>query len=127
MPPKRVKRWTEADIDGNTMDAVGKLFDELLSFQPSTDRDGEPEPADVALTDEAKALWVTFYNAHAREQAALGGELAAAWSKLEGYAARLALVVHGIRQAAGEAVDPWRCDEVSMASGIALCRWNNQD
>jgi hypothetical protein len=42
---------------------------------------------------------------------------------LEGYAARLALVVHCVRQAAGEAVDAWRCDEVSMASGIALAEW----
>jgi hypothetical protein len=28
---------------------------------------GEPEPADVVLTEEAKALWVTFYNQHAQE------------------------------------------------------------
>ena len=123
MPPRRVKRWTEADIDGNTLDAVSKLFSELLSFQPSTDLDGEPEPADVSLTDEAKALWVDFYNQHAQEQAELDSELSAAWSKLEGYAARLALVVHCIRQAAGEAVDPWHCDDVSMASGIALAGW----
>ncbi len=123
MPPRRVKRWTEADVDGNTLDAVGKLFAELLSFQPSTDVDGEPEPADVALTDEAKALWVAFYNAHAQEQAELGGELSAAWSKLEGYAARLALVAHCIRQASGEAVDAWRCDEQSIQAGIALADW----
>ena len=122
-PPRRVKQWTEADIDGNTLDAMGKLFTELLSFQTSTDVDGEPEPADIELTDAAKALWVAFYNQHAREQAELGGELSAAWSKLEGYAARLALVVHCVRQAAGEAVDPWRCDETSMASGIALAKW----
>lgn len=123
MPPKRVKKWTEADIDGGTLNAVADLFNELLSFQPSTDVDGEPEPADVALTDEAKAAWVAFYNRHAQEQAELGGELAAAWSKLEGYAARLALVVHCVRQASGEAADPWRCDEVSMAAGIALAEW----
>jgi len=123
MPPKRVKQWTEADIGGNTLDAAGKLFDELLSFQPSTDVDGEPEPADVALTDEAKAAWVVFYNQHAQEQAELGGELSAAWSKLEGYAARLALVAHCVRQASGETVDPWRCDEASMAAGIALADW----
>jgi hypothetical protein len=123
MPPKRVKRWTEADLDGNTMDAMGRLFAELLGFQPSTNLDGEPEPADVVLTEPAKALWVAFYNAHAQEQAELSGELSAAWSKLEGYAARLALVVHCVRQASGEAVDPWRCDEQSMASGIALADW----
>ena len=34
-----------------------------------------------------------FYNAHGRESANLTGDLSAASSKLEGYAARLALVV----------------------------------
>jgi hypothetical protein len=123
MPPKRVKRWTEADVAGNTLNAVADLFNVLLSFQPGSDVDGEPEPSDVALTDDAKAAWVTFYNQHAKEQAELAGELSAAWSKLEGYAARLALVVHCIRQASGEAVDPWRCDDNSMAAGIALAEW----
>jgi hypothetical protein len=123
MPPKRVKQWTEADIAHNTLEAMDKLFHELLSFQPSKDIDGDPEPVDVALTEGAKAAWVKFYDAHAKEQAELGGDLSAAWSKLEGYAARLALVVHCIRQAAGEDVDAWRCDAESMASGIALAEW----
>jgi len=35
-------------------------------------------------------------------------------------AARLALVIHCIRQAAGEPVDPWTCDADSMTSGITL-------
>jgi hypothetical protein len=124
MPPRRTKRWTEAEIDDATMRAVADVHGELLMFQPSTDLDGDPEPADVKLTDEAKAAWVTFYNAHAQEQAELGGgELAAAWSKLEGYAARLALVVHCIRQAGKEDVDPWHVDAQSIAAGIALAEW----
>lgn len=125
MPPRRVKKWTEADIDRNTLQAVEDLFNELLSSQPSTDLDGEAEPTDVELTDTAKKVWVVFYNQHAQEQAELGsGELAAAWSKLEGYAARLALVVHCIRQAVKDkTIDPWRVDEQSMAAGVALAEW----
>jgi hypothetical protein len=123
MPPTRAKHWTEADIDGATLQAVADLFNDLLNLQPSTDNDGESEPADVPLTDEAKAAWVTFYNQHAQEQAALAGELSAAWSKLEGYAARLALVVHCIRQASTNDVDPWHVDEESMTAGVALAEW----
>jgi len=123
MPPKRVKRWTEADIAVKTLNAVGTLFTELLSFQPSTDIDGEPEPADIGLTDGAKDVWVRFYNDHAQQQAELAGELSAAWSKLEGYAARLALVVHCIRQASKDGVNPWHADEQSMAAGVALAEW----
>jgi len=70
-------------------------------------------------------VWIEFYNEHAEEQAELTGSLSAAWSKLEGYAARLALVVHLVRCAAGDQTieDPYRVDEVSVASGITLSRW----
>jgi hypothetical protein len=124
-PPRRTKKWTEADIDPTTSQELTAVHAGLLALRPTQDLDGGDEPADVALTVGAKALWVEFYNRHAIEQADMGGgELAAAWSKLEGYAARIALVVHCIRQAAGEAgVDPWHLTEQSMAAGIALAEW----
>jgi hypothetical protein len=66
---------------------------------------------------------MTFYNKHAQEQAELVGELSAAWSKLEGYAARLALVIHCIRQVVKDGVNSRHVDEQSMAAGIALAEW----
>jgi len=79
----------------------------------------------VTLADDGKRAWVTFYNEHAGEQVNLSGDEAAAWSKLEGYAARLALVVHLTRWAAGDATlrDPARVDEASIAAGVVLARW----
>ena len=73
----------------------------------------------------AKRAWVTFYNEHAAEQVDLSGDEAAAWSKLEGYAARFALVMHLTRWAAGDATlhDPARVDEASIAAGVVLARW----
>ena len=61
------------------------------------------QPVLVGLSPKAKKLFTTYYNAHAIEQAALAGDLSAAWSKLEEYAARLALVIHLVRLAAGDA------------------------
>jgi hypothetical protein len=49
--------------------------------------------------------------------------MAAAWSKLEEYAARLALVVHFIRWAAGDVADESRLDLASMNAGIVLAKW----
>ena len=51
--------------------------------------------------------------------------MAAAWSKLEGYAARLALVVHFTRWAAGDAnlTKPDIVDAASMNAGIVLAKW----
>ncbi len=122
MPPKRRKRWTEAEVDGDTLIALSDLFERLHSLQPSKDIDGDAEPEDVHLTDSAKESWVNFYNEHAQEEEELTGDLSAAWSKLEGYAARLALGVHCIREVLGDAA-PGLCDELSMASGIAMAKW----
>ena len=53
------------------------------------------------------------------------GELAAAWSKLEGYSARFALLVHLIRAESSDTTlaDVGAVDEQSIAAGVALSRW----
>ncbi|MFN7374497.1 MAG: DUF3987 domain-containing protein [bacterium] len=124
-PPRKPKRWTEADVNATTEAAVALVFDRLFGLTPETDDNGNEQPRLVRLADDGKAAWVRFYNEHATEQAELSGDLSAAWSKLEGYAARLALVVHLTRWAAGDATlrDPARVDEASIAAGVVLARW----
>ncbi|MFN7022271.1 MAG: DUF3987 domain-containing protein, partial [Phycisphaerales bacterium] len=100
-PPRRAKRWTEADVNADTEAAVATVFDRLFGLTPEIDDDGDERPRLVTLADDGKRAWVRFYNEHAGEQVNLSGDEAAAWSKLEGYAARLALVVHLTRWAAG--------------------------
>ena len=48
-----------------------------------------------------------------------------AWSKLEGYAARLALVIHLVRWAAGDSTlnDAKMLDLASMNAAIKLATW----
>jgi hypothetical protein len=124
-PPRRAKRWTEADIDPATEAEIGALLDRLYGLQPTVGNEGELLPVVVGMMPNAKALWKTYYDAHAQEQADLTGELSAAWSKLEEYAARLALVVHFARWAADDstlgAVDV--VDVTSMTAGIRLATW----
>jgi hypothetical protein len=122
-PPRRPKRWTEADIDPSAEAELARLFDRLYELQPTTDDDGEPRPRLVRLSGDAQAAWIAYYNAHAIEQADLAGDMAAAWSKLEEYAARLALVVHFVRWAAGDVADETRLDVASMNAGIMLANW----
>jgi hypothetical protein len=122
-PPRKVKRWTEADIDPSAEAELARLFDRLYELQPTTGDDGEPRPVLVRLDREAKTAWTTYYNAHAAEQADLTGDIASAWSKLEEYAARLALVVHYVRWAAGDVVNETRLDLASMNAGITLAGW----
>jgi hypothetical protein len=122
-PPRKAKRWTEADIDPSAEAELARLFDRLYELQPTTDDDGEPRPRLVRLSGDAQAAWIAYYNAHAAEQADLTGDMAAAWSKLEEYAARLALVVHFIRWAAGDVANETRLDAASMNAGIVLAKW----
>jgi hypothetical protein len=124
-PPRRAKRWTEADIDPSAEAELVRLFDRLYELQPTAGDDGEPRPSLVRLSGDAKAAWKAYFNAHAIEQADLTGDMAAAWSKLEEYAARLALVVHFTRWAAGDAnlTKPDIVDAASMNAGIVLAKW----
>jgi hypothetical protein len=124
-PPRKPKRWTEADVDAKTEAAVAAVFERLYALTPDTDDNGDERPRLVTLTDDAKREWVTFVNEHAAEQVELSGDLAAAWSKLEGYAARFALVLHLVRWAANDPTlrDPARVDAASIAAGVSLSRW----
>jgi hypothetical protein len=124
-PPRKAKRWTEADIDPSAEAELVRLFDRLYELQPTAGNDSEPRPALVRLSGDAKTAWKTYYNAHAIEQADLTGDMAAAWSKLEEYAARLALVVHFTRWAAGDPMltNANVVDVASMNAGITLANW----
>ncbi len=124
-PPRRPKRWTESGISTEAQAAVAAVFDRLYGLQPGIDDDGESEPKIVSLTPEGKREWIDFYNNHAEEQANLTGDLAAVWSKLEGYAARLALVIHCVRWVARDetVASADEVDEKSIMAGVKLSKW----
>jgi hypothetical protein len=119
------KRWTEADIDPEVEAELACITGRLFELQSTENEAGEPHPVIVGLTPEAKTTWKAYYNTHADEQADLAGDLAAAWSKLEEYAARLALVVHFTRWAADDSTlgSAEVVDATSMAAGIKLATW----
>lgn len=125
MPPTPPKRWTEATVDEATEDALDFVFDKLLALEFTTGDDGKARPVDLDLTASGRRVWVAFYNEHALEQADLTGDLAAAWSKLEGYAARLGLLVHLLRWAADDDTlkNKNRVDARSVEAGAVLARW----
>jgi hypothetical protein len=101
------------------------VFDGLLSLEMETDDDDTLRPVDLPLSQDARTEFIEFCNENAEEQMELPGELSAAWSKLEGYAARLALLIHLVRKAAGDVTlkDSDCVDLKSMRIGIDLVRW----
>lgn len=73
---------------------------------------------------EAKAHWARFDDQHLRGRSALPACKAAPLYRLGAYAARLSLLAHLVRWAAGDpAVDPEMIDHRSIDIGIALAKW----
>src|SRR5262249_54642159 len=62
-PPRKTKRWTEADIDPSAEAELVRLFDHLYGLQPAVGDDCEPRPVLVRLSADAKAAWTIYYNA----------------------------------------------------------------
>jgi hypothetical protein len=130
MPPRRRRRWTDLETDPAIEDALAAVIDRLyaldLPIHPVTH---VPQPRSLPLSPEGYRAWVAFYNEHGAEQEELTGDLAAAWSKLEGYSARLALVIHLTRWAAGDPTlaDSEAVDAESIGAGVTLSRWFGQE
>jgi hypothetical protein len=123
MPPRRPKKWTDVEVAPEVAEAYAGVLGKLAGLSLSKDGDGNEAPFAVRMDPEAMRLWVAFYDEWAEVQAAAEGELASAFSKLEAYSLRLALLHHVVsRVAAGED----DCDPLtgpSMAAGITLARW----
>ncbi len=122
MPEPKPVKWTDATASPATKAAIAKVFDRLLALEPAADDEGKPAPFAMSLTSEAKSVWVEFYNRHRAEQVDLDDDLAAAWSKLEAYAARFALIFQLCSWAADEASGD-DVDEMSIKAGIVLSDW----
>ena len=124
-PPRRTKRWNDTAIDQIDLTKLATIFDRLYGLEFGTNAEGDAEPILVRLDDGARARFVAFYDEHNREQADLTDDLSAAWSKLEEYPARLALIVHFVRWAVSDPslADPMTIDAASMEAGIVLSRW----
>lgn len=124
MPPRMPKTWTAADIPAHVKASLATIFGKLVALQGVRGELGT-EPKLVPLTDSGLTTWVVFYNEHARELAQLEGPLAAAWSKLEAYAARFALLIHELRCASEDPTleDREKIDAASMDAAVRLTRW----
>jgi hypothetical protein len=122
-PPRRDKHWTEACIPEDITGAYEGLLASLLALDGDRDDQDDLVPARVKLSPEAKKVWVPFYDSWARETGTAEGELAAAYSKLEGVAARLALLHHTISEVMAGRDGRADIAPESIEAGVTLARW----
>lgn len=121
-PPRRPKKWTTDSVSWTTRESFVRVLDNLYGLQHDH-VDGRERSRIVRLSRAAETLFVDFFHDHDREAVQYSGDLAAAWSKLEETAGRLALIVYETRLAAGEKLDADEIDGASMAAGIELVAW----
>lgn len=121
-PPRRPKRWTTDAVSWATRDSFVRVLDNLYGLKHEL-VDGRERSRIVRLSSAAETLFVEFFHEHDSEAIQHSGDLAAAWSKLEETAGRLALIVHETRLAAGEKLNADEIDGASMAAAIKLTGW----
>ena len=126
-PPRRPRTWRDRELSSATRQAYSSIIDHLLALTPNLAAqegvDVSWRPTEIGLSPPALEIFSEFVNSHGKEQVDLEGPLAAAWSKLEGYAARLALVIHLVRQASNERLVENEIDARSIEAGIVIARW----
>lgn len=124
-PPRLPRRWTDEQIDPVLVNDVAKLVGRLFELPMQIDESGETYPLNLSLTGDAQRAFIAFFNAHGSEQDKMIGDTAAAFSKLEGYAARFTLIHHCCLWAA-EDTPPTHEQQIGIESvnaGITLARW----
>lgn len=121
-PPRRQKKWTNEIISEAVEAEYDSLIGRLFSLE-GTIIDQDFTSTLIRLSPEATAILEEYVNTNGAEQFQLTGDLAAAWSKLEEVPARLALVIHCVRQVSGDTVNPLVCDAESMRIGIKIGNW----
>ncbi|WP_428389906.1 DUF3987 domain-containing protein [Mucisphaera sp.] len=99
--PKR--RWHEITVDAQIEETVLSTFEGLIHLGMDERDNAWPEPLVVRLDRDAAELWAGFYDGHQEE---LEGEddeaIRGALAKMDGYTARIALVLNGISPEAFE-------------------------
>jgi len=117
-PPSRQDRWREDTIPDRVRDDMLELFDKLWLLQPERDSNDNPQPVLLTLEADAKREFVAYYNECGASAVDGDDRTEAAWNKLSGYAARLALI--------GQlATDPnaTRVTGEAMKAACDLARW----
>jgi DNA polymerase-1 len=116
------KEYVEEAIDAELKEKVTKSLNALFALESDEDSDGLPKPKVVKLAPDARQRWKRFVNYWGKKQFDTDGELAAALSKLEGMAARFALLHHYVT--CDEWADTTDVRLASIEAGIQFVEWS---
>lgn len=121
-PPRQPKAWRDDEVSSATQAAYGDLIRSLFALQPEIIGD-ESRPSTLMLNGAAREIYKNYVNRTGTEQAAMNGHLASQWSKLEETPARLAVIIHCVRQVISGVECFWTIDELTMNAAVNLAEW----
>jgi hypothetical protein len=119
MPDPRFAGWTEDEVDPEVLAGWSRLLEGLLALQME-----RKKPVALPLSPDAKVAFVQFCNEWKSElEGAADDALRASLAKLEGGAARLALLYHVVGCVARGEDAKSAVTLEAMEAGIRLARW----
>jgi len=122
MPPRQPKVWSDTEVAEVIAEQYHSLVRKLYALEPDTSGD-RPYPHALRLSPEALSRWKRFVNQWGAKTFASAEQDASAFSKLEGYAARFALIFHIIRHIHDDKSDLVPVELNDLERGIALAHW----
>jgi hypothetical protein len=124
-PPTRPRRWNSG-VSKSVQAKWATFVESLLALQMCDGKNG-PAPVLLTMSAEAEKVWAEWYNTmgDAIEAANLTHDfkLASFLSKLQGTAARIALVLHLARWADGVDGDASTVSAESMRNALQIAYW----
>jgi hypothetical protein len=113
--------WTDDAVSEEAMEGYRQVYAALGALQPARDAEGRSFPDRVRFTPEGRRRFVEWATTHYEELAdrLFPEHLRGPWAKMDGYCARLALILQECRFAAGEAGGE-EVDAVSVLGAAAL-------
>lgn len=124
-PYQRLRTWTERSIPKETKEAYADLIRRAWRIPVRSDERNALVPNLIDIDARAKERWVDFYNSNASMIfSAVDPNTEAAYSKFEGYCARLALVLH-VATCIGNADSPISCSVTpeTMEAAVTITEW----
>ncbi|MFG0319483.1 MAG: DUF3987 domain-containing protein [Planctomycetota bacterium JB042] len=118
MPPRSVKAWNDREVGEGLLRRMAETFRSLFGLGMTQDEAGHTSPIELTFTAKGRELWKEHVDRHGETGATLTGADASWWAKLEGVAARLALILALVRDPKTRTVG-----EEDVQAGIAIADW----
>src|SRR5215218_10038623 len=119
-PEAELSGWTDDEISEQAEGSYASLYEKLCELHLPTDELGDPVPVCVHFSRDAKEALIDAINTHRSEMYAPGfpARLKGPWSKLEGYFARLILILATARVAESGTAERVEIRDVLAAASL---------